>query len=234
MDFSISFLEDLEVNLLVQATQANQRSLTLTAPRITLFNGQRSYVLVASQRAFISDLEPIPDAIGFDVTVSVSQSGVILDVEGTISADRRYVTLTLRPSLATLIALREFPVTGVLVNNNNNNNGGGDNITFGASVQLPELEITSVRTTVSIPDQGTLLIGGQRLVGEVEIESGVPVLSKIPVFQRLFTNSSLVKDQRTLLILVKPSIIIHSEDEEEQFPGLLQDPAGFNISNNLR
>src|SRR5690606_25865374 len=102
------------------------------------------------------------------------------------------------------------------------------------NIQIPILEITQVATTVSIPDQGTLLIGGQRLVGEVEIEAGVPVLSKIPVFNRLFSNNSTVKDQRTLLILVKPTIILQSEIEDEQFPGLMQDPARFNISNNIR
>jgi hypothetical protein len=30
---------------------------------------------------------------------------------------------------------------------------------------------------VTIPDQGTVLLGGQRIVEEVEVETGVPVLS---------------------------------------------------------
>ena len=239
MDFNVSFLEDLEVNLLVRATQANQRSLTLTAPRITISNGQRAFVTVATQRSFVSDLEPIPDSFGFDPTLSVTQSGVVLDVEGTISADRRYVTLTLRPSLATVINIRTVQTTGEGTGNGNtgNTDQGNNNIIVNiptGTIEAPELEITRVSTTVSIPDQGTLLIGGQRLVGEVEIEAGVPVLSKIPVLNRLFSNNSVTKDQRTLLILVKPTIILQSEIEDQQFPGLMQDPSRYNISNNLR
>ena len=49
---------------------------------------------------------------------------------------------------------------------------------------------------------------------------GVPVLSKIPILNRLFTNSSTTEDERTLLILVKPTIIIQNEQEENLFPGI--------------
>ncbi|MEM1097618.1 MAG: hypothetical protein AAGH92_02400, partial [Planctomycetota bacterium] len=227
LDFGISFIDDLEVDLLVRATQASNRSLTLTAPRVTFFNGQRAYVLVATEVAFISDLEPVPDTGSFDVTVSSVNSGVVLDVEGTVSADRRYVTMTMRPSLATL----QQPIRQLFIEGASDGGDLGDGSTFQAPIELPELEVTQVRSTVSVPDKGTLLLGGQRLVGEVDIEAGVPVLSKIPVINRLFTNNSTVKDERTLLILIKPTIILQSEQEELLFPGLNDDPAKFNVGN---
>jgi type II secretory pathway component GspD/PulD (secretin) len=43
-------------------------------------------------------------------------------------------------------------------------------------------------------------------------------LSKIPFFKRLFTNRSTAKDERIILILVKPTIIIQREAEQRQFP----------------
>ena len=78
-----------------------------------MFNGQRSYVMVANQFSFISDLQPIPDSPGFDPTLSVIQEGTILDVRGTISADRRYVTLTVRPSLARIANVRRIEQSAV-------------------------------------------------------------------------------------------------------------------------
>ena len=75
-----------------------------------------------------------------------------------------------------------------------------------------------VYTQGSIPDGGTVLLGGLKQVGEVEIEAGVPILSKVPVMNRFFTNRSTVKDTRTLLILMKAKIIIQDEAEEEAFP----------------
>jgi len=231
LGLGVSFIDDLSVNLLVEATLANRNSISLTAPRVTFFNGQRAYVVVSRQIAFVSDLEPIPDAIGFDVTVSVTQSGVVLDVEGTISADRRYVTLTLRPSLADVAEIVEFPVVGVfdpdddddvIIDEDGDLIGDGGPSVFVSNIQLPVLDITTVRATVSVPDRGTLLVGGQRLVGETEVEAGVPVLSKIPILNRLFTNTSKIEDERTLLILIKPTIIIQNEREEDAFPGITE------------
>lgn len=223
-----SFVNDLQVNVLLNATQANERVMALTAPRITFFNGQRAYALVATQTAFVSDLEPVPDAGGFDPTISVVTTGAILDVEGTISADRRYVTMTLRPSLANLVSLTDFTIGG------GGRVGGGVGlplVTGPSTIQVPEIQITQVRNTVSIPDRGTLLVGGQRLVGEVQTEVGVPVLSKIPVLNRLFTQTSNAQDEQTLLILVRPTIIIQSEQEDILFPGLNQDPDAYNVGN---
>ena len=73
---------------------------------------------------------------------------------------------------------------------------------------------------MTVPDQGTVLLGGQRLVTEFEIETGVPVVSKIPILNRFFTNRIESKEEQTLLILIKPTILIQSEQEENNFPGL--------------
>ena len=231
-DLGVTFFDDLDVNLIIHATNASKRSISLTAPRLTLFNGQRSNVMVARQVAFISDLEPVSGGIGFDPTLSVTQSGVVLDVEATVSADRRYVTMTARPSLATLVQpIRSIPQfgAGTLDTVDGGGGGGGNNPTVLLSgfIEAPELELTQVRTSVSVPDKGTLLMGGQRLVSDIEVEAGVPILSKIPVLNRFFTNTSKVKDERTLLILIKPTIIIQEEQEDALWPGILQDPVNY-------
>jgi len=51
--------------------------LNLTAPRITLFNGQRAYVLVAVQRAYVSNLTPVVSTgiASFAPTIGIVQSG---------------------------------------------------------------------------------------------------------------------------------------------------------------
>ncbi|MEO0586231.1 MAG: hypothetical protein AAF078_01200 [Planctomycetota bacterium] len=228
--FGASYLDDLQVELLIQATQTNNRAISLTAPRVTFTNGQRAYVLIANQTTFISDLEPVPDAFGFDFELSVLTTGVVLNVQGAVSADRRYVTLELNPQLAELIEpIQTFEVNAIF-----GVDGDDDDIidpTFVSQgfIQAPEIAITEVAATVSIPDRGTLLIGGQRMVTEVDIEAGVPVLSKMPIINRFFTNSSTQKDESTLLILIKPMIIIQNEQEEELFPGLLDDVDAYNI-----
>jgi len=84
-------------------------------------------------------------------------------------------------------------------------------------ISLPELAINTVQTTVTIPDGGTLLIGGQRMAGEITREMGVPILSKVPIINRLFTNRSSSRDEVIILMLIKPTIIITREYEEDYY-----------------
>ena len=124
----------------------------------------------------------------------------------------------MEPSLATIIQpIRTIAQSGAVTT-------GDPPVTqiLTAFIEAPEIEITEAKATVSVPDGGTLLMGGQRIVGEIEVEAGVPVLSKVPFLKRFFTNRSKAKDERTLLILIKPTIIIQNEEEDRLFPGLVQ------------
>jgi general secretion pathway protein D len=210
---SFTFLDDIQLNFLLQATQANATTRSLTAPRLTLFNGQRAYVSIATQQAYVSGLTAIPGIAGitgasetaYQPTVSYVPTGSVLDVEATISADRRYVTLTIRPQVCTLVKFDDYVISGTTT--------GGSGV---GHISLPTVVIQDLETTVSVPDGGTLLLGGQKLSSEVEHEVGVPILSKIPVIDRLFTSRGNVRDEETLLILVKPKIIIQKEEEDRQ------------------
>lgn len=211
------FLDDIQVDFLIQATQADRRSVQLTAPRITFTNGQASNIYVATQIAFVSDLTPVvgDSSVGFDPTIAVVTEGVTLLVEGTVSADRRYVTMNVDAGIARIDGFAQQSVSAV---------AGGQLVNSASTqsfIQLPQVTVTRVRTTVTVPDQGTILMGGQRLTTEYEVETGVPVLSKIPILNRFFTNRIESKEEQTLLILVKPTVLIQNENEEVQFPGLL-------------
>ena len=96
--------------------------------------------------------------------------------------------------------------------------GAGQVVSY--DVQLPDQESSTLMTRVSVPDGGTLLLGGQRITAEIDKESGIPILSKIPILGRLFGNRSKVKDQKILLIMVKPTIILQEEREAEAIAAL--------------
>lgn len=214
------FLDDIQVDFLVEATQADQRSVVLTAPRLTFTNGQRSYIAVSTTTTFVSDLTPVvgSSAGAFDPVIGTIPTGVVIDVQGVASADRRYVTLTVQTTQSRLSFAQDREVTGAA---GGGGVVGGDAGGFAGTIQVPIVDATELRTTVTIPDQGTILLGGQRVVEEVEVETGVPVLSKIPILSRFFSNRVDAKTDKTLLILLKPTILIQNEEEELNFPGLL-------------
>jgi len=211
------FLDDIQVDFLIKATQADRRTVTLTAPRLTLTNGQTSNVYVVTQRAIITDLEPVvgESAVGFDPTTGTVAEGVVMLVEAVVSSDRRFVTLNIDSSVNVIREIANQRISAVV--------GGAlvNSAETGSFIQLPVITTTRVQTTATVPDEGTLLLGGQRLVTEVDVETGVPVLSKIPIINRFFTNRIQSKEESTLMILVKPTILIQTEEEERSFPGLM-------------
>jgi type II secretory pathway component GspD/PulD (secretin) len=211
-----TFLDNIQVDFLIRATQADSRTTVLTAPQLVLFNGQRSWVAVTIQQNFVSTLQPVvaQGAVAQQPQIGTVNSGAVLDVEATVTADRRYVTMTLRPAVTRLLDLVTIPFSGGAAGG-----GFGGGTALQAFVQLPQLSTQTVRTTVSVPDGGTLLIGGQKLASEQEVEAGVPVLSKIPLLKRAYSSRSMVKDEQILLMLIKPKILIQTEQEELAFPG---------------
>lgn len=202
-----SFLDNLQIDFLIRATQANRRSSVVQAPRLMLLNGQRAFVAVTRNRSYVSTVVPTvaTGAVGVQPTIANAPSGTALDVQGTISSDRRYVRLVVRLGLSSEPRFDRFEVTRASGNSP------------GVFVLLPDSEQRSVQTAVSVPDGGTVLLGGLKQVGEVEVEAGVPILSKIPILKRAFTNTTTVKDTQTLLILLKAKIMIQSEAENEAF-----------------
>jgi len=218
VSIGVQFLDDVQVDLLIEATQADRRNVVLTAPRLTLFNGQRSWVLVGTQQAIVSALIPIvgDNSGAFTPVLTSLTDGVVLDVEAVISADRRYVTMTVITGIRETVNIETLEFTGGV----GGGGIGGGAATFSGTISLPEVNVALVNTSASVPDRGTLLIGGQRLVEEVEVETGVPILSKIPFINRFFTNRVTSKDESTLLVLLRPEIIIQQENEDLLFPGL--------------
>ncbi|HAD60264.1 MAG TPA: hypothetical protein DCG12_13555, partial [Planctomycetaceae bacterium] len=88
--------------------------------------------------------------------------------------------------------------------------GGGGTLT----VQQPVIGVVSVSTTVSVPDGGTVLLGGIKRLREGRNMAGVPILNKIPYVSRLFKNSGVGRETESVMLMVTPRIIIQEEEEE--------------------
>ncbi len=201
-----SILDSLALDYYLSAVEGSNQSILLSAPRLTVFNGQRAYIAVLTQRNLVTDIDVdvAESAVGYDIEVETITTGVVFDVRPIVSADRRYVQMELRPSRSELINVSAFDAGWIIMPD-----GGVQTLT----VQLPVVETTEVRTTVSVPDGGTLMVGGLKFSFEQELESGVPILSQIPIINRLITRTASVREKDNLIILVTPHIIIQEELE---------------------
>jgi hypothetical protein len=231
------------------------------------------------QRPFVTSLTPTVGffSVGFQPQITVLPEGVSMTVQAVISADRRYVRLTVIPAFTAITDVQSFSfISGSGQNPNQQANGGvgqaggaggtaggggggglggfgggfggggigGTTGTTGAgggaggatgqaqgggqggqtatagnagqqiTIQRPIFEIISVATTVSVPDGGTVLLGGIKRLREGRAMGGVPILNKIPYISRLFKNTGVGRETESLMLMVTPRIIIQEEEEE--------------------
>src|SRR5262249_5071106 len=127
-----------------------------------------------------------------------------------VSADRRYVRMTLAPTFTALESFFSVQVPAAV----GGSGLGGGAASVNATIQLPQFTVTTVSTTVTVPDGGTVLLGGVKRLQESRTEFGVPVLAKAPLINRLFRNIGIGRQTSSLMLMVTPRIIILEEEEE--------------------
>jgi len=188
----------------------------MQAPKVMLFNGQTATVTVQDLVPFVTDVTPVVSAgaVTFDPTVTSIPNGTRLTVQAVVSSDRRFVRLTVIPLIQTVQAINQVRTLNVQgAAGGAGAFGGGSTAT--ATIQLPTVSQVTVLTTVSVPDGGTVLLGGLKAHQEARNEYGTPVLSKIPYLNRLFKNQATARVTSSLMLLVSPRIVILEEEEED-------------------
>jgi general secretion pathway protein D len=232
-NFGFAILSDIEAFFVIQAAQGDSRTNIMLAPKVTLFNGQNAFVTDSSQRPFVTSVIPVVGdfAAAHQPVITVLTEGTSLSVQAVVSEDRRFVRLTLVPFFSRIGDVDTFTFTGRTSSTSNSGSestvdpdtgevtssaeeDGNETITEGTTVQLPTLAITSVTTTVSVPDGGTILLGGIKRLAEGRTERGLPLMSKLPYINRLFKNVGIGRETESLMMMVTPRIIIQEEDEE--------------------
>ena len=232
--FGFAILSDIEAFFLVEASHGDSRTNVMQAPKVTLFNGQTAMVMDISQRPFVTGVVPVVGdfAAAQQPIITVLNEGTTLSVQAVVSSDRRFVRLTLVPMFSQIEDVREFTFDGKTITTVGTSEiitpdgldedtdpdqtataANGTEERQGTTVQQPVFNITSVMTTVSVPDGGTVLLGGIKRLSEQRVERGVPILAKLPYINRLFKNVGIGRETSSLMMMVTPRIIIQEEEE---------------------
>jgi type III secretion protein C len=69
---------------------------------------------------------------------------------------------------------------------------------------------TEIRTEAHVKEGESLLVGGLVIDGDVQLQSGVPVLSRIPVIGALFRNTSSRSTRVERLFMITPRVVHES------------------------
>lgn len=227
LSLGLAFLSDIQVFMFLEAAQGDRRANTMQAPRVTVFNGQQAFLTVNDQIPFLVSIFPaqagsqlyfIPQQIALPVGTSIFVTPVV-------SADRRFVRLSLTQQMQNLVSANVplIPIQVPILPFFTGQVPQPDIQVFQVFLQQPATSSIFVQTTVTVPDGGTVLLGGLKTLTETRSEFGPPVLSKIPYVNRLFKNVGYGREVSSLMMMVTPRIIINEEEELiflEQLPSI--------------
>ena len=77
---------------------------------------------------------------------------------------------------------------------------------------IPRIATRVLKTTVSVPNLATLVLGGLIKQTYRKDHAGVPYLSKIPLIGGLFRNTSSEKSREELIILIRPEVTMGPDE----------------------
>ena len=191
-----TLIDDTQLNMILKAVEKRQDGEVVYSQILSIVNRGRGHVAVTNQTTYVRDfdVEVAQAAFIADPKVDVVQDGLVLDVQPTILNDRKYIILNLNPTVAEL----ERPIRTFTTSLAGS--------TLPVTLQLPVLTVTNFATTVTVPDGGTVLMGGLRQVLNKERRAGIPLLERLPLIGLLFKQEGTADESRSLMVMVRAQI----------------------------
>ena len=123
-----------------------------------------------------------------------------------VSADRKYVTMDIRPVNSTVQFFTErfSQIAGV---------GGNFIAVVQFPIELPNLHINTAGTRVMVPDGGSIMVAGFVDALNQSTQSNVPLLGHVPFVGRLFGKRGRYAENTKLYLTATVDIILYDEEE---------------------
>ncbi|MHB9024265.1 MAG: secretin and TonB N-terminal domain-containing protein [Armatimonadota bacterium] len=174
----------ISLNAAITALETKHRAKTISRPHTTVQNGREASIHVGKQ-------------LFYETVTGFNSSGNPIFTTAQVSAG---VTLNVKP-LVSENGIITLEITTNVTDEPTLNTGSS-----GSS--LPEFNENQTSTVVHLRDGETLVIGGLTQSGSDVTESGIPVLSKLPLIGYLFKSKTTKPTQNELMILVTPKLLV--------------------------
>lgn len=178
--------------------EQNKRAEIRSRPRIMVKSGQQATIDVGTDvptRGSTSTSEATGSAVV--QSIGSAKTGVRLSVKPTVHASG-FVDIAIDQSLSE--AAR----------------------TVTSGIDSPSIFNRQIKTTVTLQDGGSILLGGLISQTKSKNKSGVPVFSKLPFVGRLFSNDNDSTDRTELMVMIIP-YVINTPKEGEAITKTIQD-----------
>jgi general secretion pathway protein D len=219
--------------IMINALKRKQGTDLLSAPRVTVMDGQSATITVAQEFIYPTSYEPAPvptvggggndDGGGLGGAIQIQSAipqfetvapddeqpgfrevGVVLNVTPTIEKYNS-INLKLTPKVTEFDGFIEYGGNSAMIGTSNE--GSPPLIIQPSGILMPIFSVRKVDTQVSIFDGATVIIGGLTREEVKTVNDKIPVLGNIPLVGRLFQSSAESYQKRNLLIFVSASIV---------------------------
>jgi len=208
LNLQAMYLGVTKVAAMLRAAEQKNRARVVQAIELTTLSGVQANAQRTGQLAFIGDYTVTTGGGdgSLDPQIDVLTFGTTLDVTPYVSADGKYVSLTVRPMFSTP-TLGQDSIQALT--------GLADGVVGFTQfpIDLPNLEIFSAGTQVTVPDGGSILVGRFDTAIEQHNKAGVPFLSSIPFLGRLFGVRGNYSARENLYMLLRAQVILLEEEE---------------------
>jgi general secretion pathway protein D len=180
----------------------------LASPRLTVLNNQSAVLNVANNRVFFDiDIDVTRDENGSQVDIDSDirnvPEGVLVNVQPSIDLDRGTISMAVRPTITRIVGTKPDPAVQYVT---------AANDIEGVQALVPELNVQEIDSVIQVRSGQPVIMGGllqDRIEGN---QSGVPVVSEVPVVGALFRDHYDRVQKTELVILLKATILSAPED----------------------
>lgn len=199
-------LNGTQYQAVLHALAQDERTKTLSSPRVTALNNQTATIKVVTEFVYATRYqasvvrEDLNSDGDFTDTVSGTKEtrfvnvpqdfvtkdlGILLHVTPSVGQDRRTITLALKPEVS------ELKTTD----------------SFGGEVSLPRFTARNLETSIAIDNGETVMLGGLMKDTTGRSVTRVPFLGSVPVVGKLFRKESDSIERSNLLIFVTAQLV---------------------------
>ncbi len=202
-----NILEDYQLEAILTMVQKKQKARSLDAPRVIAFDSQTAHTMVIDQIAYIKDVDVNQTGVSpvINPLIGSFRVGSLLEIRPTVTHDRKFVILEVKPTTASHVDSKYADLSLA------------QGFTM-VSVELPVILLAQIKTTITVPDGGSVLVGGLKKVIEQEKSIGIPIIQRIPILNVLFGRRGQSQLHSSLFVMIKSNVVIVREEEQLNFP----------------
>jgi type II secretory pathway component GspD/PulD (secretin) len=208
-------LTDPQFQAVLHALELESDTRTLSAPKVIAVNNRPAFIRIGRDVSYISDVDIERESFGTgedrdellirDPTIEILETGYELQATPSVGLNRRDINLRLRPEIIELIRFRE--VSQTQVNTNTNQTESLMSQTAFGGIEFPEIARSLIETEVVVQSGETVVMGGLMRHRDQKDTSGIPFISAIPIFGRLFQKETIRQEKENLLVFVTATLI---------------------------